>query len=143
VKVKFDENVSTRIVQAIRVLESDRDIEIGSVLEDYGHGIADPEWMFRFRDEGGTAMISGDHNILRDPVNIAAYSASGLTSIWPPSGFPELKRFGQAAFLVRWWPLIKEKIASSPVGSRWRIPLGWTPGIEKFIELRDPRLGGN
>jgi PIN like domain len=140
VKVKFEENISTRIVGAIRVLESDRDVEIGSVREDYGQGRADPEWMFRLRDEGGTAMISGDHNILQDPVNLAAYTASGLISIWPPPGFPELRRFGQAAFLVRWWPAIKAKIVASPAGSRWRIPLAWTPGIEKFVELRDPRI---
>jgi hypothetical protein len=140
VKIKFDENISTRIVAAIRALESDRKIEIGSVLEDYGQGKADPEWMFRFRDEGGTAMISGDHNILQNPVNLAAYTASALISIWPPSGFPELKRFGQAAFLVRWWPVIKAKISASPAGSRWRIPLMWTPDIEKFVELRDPRM---
>ncbi len=87
-------------------------------------------------------MISGDHNILRNPVNLAAYTASGLISIWPPAGFPDLKRFGQAAFLVRWWPLIKAKITASPARSRWRIPLSWTPGIEKFSELRDPRVGG-
>jgi len=139
VKVKFDENISTRIVQAIRALESDRKIEIGSVLQDYGEGKADSEWMFRFRDDGGAAMISGDHNLLQNPVNLAAYTASGLISIWPPPGFPELKRFGQAAFLVRWWPLIKAKITASTAGSRWRIPLTWTPGLEKFTELRDPR----
>lgn len=86
-------------------------------------------------------MISGDHNVLRDPVNLAAYAASGLISIWPPAGFPELKRFGQAALLVRWWLAIKAKIIASPAGSRWRIPLSWTPGIEKFVELRDPRMG--
>jgi hypothetical protein len=139
VKVKFDENISTRIVEAIRALESDRNVEIGSVLQDYGAGSADPEWMFRFRDEGGVAMISGDHNILLTPANLAAYTASGLISIWPPSGFPELRRYGQAAFLVRWWPVIKMKIAASQAESRWRIPLVWTPGVEKFTELRDPR----
>jgi hypothetical protein len=62
-------------------------------------------------------MISGDHNILQTPVNLAAYTASGLISIWPPAGYPQLKRFGQAAFLVRWWPVIKMKIAASKVGS--------------------------
>ncbi len=142
-KIKFDENISTRIVEAIRALESDPTIEIGSVLQDYGAGKSDPDWMFQFRDEGGVAMISGDHNILKAPVNIAAYTASGLISIWPPAGFPELKRFGQAAFLVRWWPVIRFKIAGATAGSRWRIPLVWTPGAEKFIEVRDPRIDGS
>jgi len=140
VKVEFDENISTRIVEAIRALESDRSVAIGSVLQDYGGGNGDPEWMFRFRDEGGVAMVSGDHNILQTPVNLVAYTESRLISIWPPPGFPALKRFGQAAFLVRWWPVIKMKIAASSPSKCWRIPLIWTPGIEKFVELRDPRI---
>src|SRR5271165_4684097 len=59
---------------------------------------------FRFRSDGGVAMVSGDHNILQKPVNLAAYTASGLVSVWPPTGWPELKRWGQAGFLLRWWP---------------------------------------
>jgi hypothetical protein len=92
VKIKFDENISTRLVDAIIALETDRSVEIGSVLRDYGGGTSDPDWMFRFREDGGTAMISGDHNILRKPVDLAAYTASGLISIWPAAGWPELKR---------------------------------------------------
>jgi hypothetical protein len=57
VKIKFDENISVRLVQAIRCLEKDATIEISSVLEDYGNGLEDPEWMFRFRDEGGLALL--------------------------------------------------------------------------------------
>ena len=137
-KLKFDENISVRIVTAIRSLETGS-IEIGSVHEDYSQGITDPDWMFRFRDEGGVAMISGDHNILRTPTNLAAYTASGLVSIWPPGGWPELKRFGQAAFLIRWWAAIKRKIDQSTPGDRWRLPLTWTPGEEKMLIIHDPR----
>ena len=91
-KIKFDENISVRLVQAIRRLENDTTIEISSVREDYGSGLEDPQWMFRFRDEGGLAMVSGDHNILQKPINLVAYTESGLVSIWPPPGWPRLKR---------------------------------------------------
>jgi len=109
-------------------------------LEDYGQGIADPDWMFRFRDEGELAMISGDHNILQKPVNLVAYIESGLISIWPPAGWQQLKRWGQPALLFRWWPVIKQKIAASTSGDRWRLPLHWTPNIEAFTPIRDPRV---
>ncbi|MFO1098479.1 MAG: hypothetical protein U1E81_09510 [Xanthobacteraceae bacterium] len=88
-KINFDENVSVRLVNAIRRLESDRCVALGS----YGQGTSDPAWMFRFRNEGGVAMISGDHNILQKPVNLAAYTESGLISIWPALGWPKLKRW--------------------------------------------------
>ncbi|UDL96277.1 hypothetical protein LGH83_08915 [Lichenihabitans sp. PAMC28606] len=139
-KIKFDENISPRIVAAIRAIESDKGVELGSVLEDYGQGQSDPDWMFRFRQDGGVAMVSGDHNILQTPVNLAAYTASGLISIWPPSGYPDLKRFGQAAFLIRWWPVMKLKIQFSKDGDRWRLPLSFTPMQEARKAINDPRI---
>ena len=88
-KIKFDENVSTRLVDAITILETDTAIKLTSVHRDYGEGIADPDWMFRFRDEGGIAMVSGDHAILQEPVNLKAYTEAGLISIWPSPGWPD------------------------------------------------------
>lgn len=139
-KIKFDENISTRLVDAICALESDQGIEIGSVHRDYQSGITDPAWMFRFRDEGGTAMISGDHAILQKPINLKAYTESGLISIWPPPRWPELKRWGQPALMIRWWPLIKARITASSKGDRWQFPMIWTPSIDGFKALRDPRI---
>lgn len=137
-KIAFDENISKRLIDVIRRLESDSSIELGSVLD----STPDPEWMFRFKDEGGIAMISGDHNILQEPVNLAAYTESGLISIWPPPGWPDLRRWGQAALLLRWWPVIKQKIIVSSPGDRWRIPMQWTPGIGAFKAIHDPRIDG-
>lgn len=139
-KLKFDENISPRLVDAVRRLETDTGIEIGSVREDYGSGTPDPDWMYRFRADGGTAMISGDHRILQKPVNLLAYTDSELISIWPSSGWPELRRWGQSALLIRWWPVIKARIKSSKPGDRWGLPMGWTPSEEAFRPLRDPRI---
>lgn len=139
-KIKFDENISPHIVQAIRCLETDRAIKIESVLEDYGAGTSDPDWMFKFRDEGGVGMISGDHRILQDPVNLVAYTESGLISLWPDTGWQTLKRYGQAALLARWWPCIKERLSTSTKGQRWRIPMLWTPEVAKLKEMKDPRV---
>lgn len=139
-KIKFDENISPHLVGALRRLETDPSVEIGSVAEDYGNGASDPDWMFRFRDEGGLAMISGDHAILQKPVNLVAYTESGLVSVWPDAGWPKLKRWGQAALLVRWWPLIKAQIAASAPGDRWRIPMQWTPNSGAFRAISDPRV---
>ena len=139
-RIKLDANISKRIAAALRSLERDQAIQLGSVAEDYEEGISDPDWMFRFREQGGIAMISGDHNILQDPVNLIAYTESGLISIWPPSGYPKLKLFGQAAFWIRWWPAIKLRLQQSEAGSRWRIPLSWTASPDSFEPIQDPRI---
>lgn len=139
-KIKFDENISPKIVEAIRALEKSSDLELGSVLADYGGGQPDPDWMFRFRDEGGIAMVSGDHNILQKKVNLVAYTESGLVSIWPDTGWPKLKLWGQAALIVRWWTVIRARIDASEPGDRWRIPMSWTPNVDALKALKDPRI---
>jgi hypothetical protein len=53
-----------------------------------------------------------------------------------------MKGYGCAAFLVRWWPAIVEKIKLSERGDRWRIPMLWTPDVTKFQPLKDPRIDG-
>jgi hypothetical protein len=138
-KVIIDENISPRIIRAIRELNKDPLISVLSVREGYGAGTSDPDWMFRFKDEGGAAMISGDENILKKSINLAAYIESGLISIWPPSQWSNLKFWGQAALLVRWWPTICERLKTSENGDRYRIPLNWAPSIENLKPMRDPR----
>jgi hypothetical protein len=50
-------------LDATIVLETDAPVEIGSAHRDDGGGIGDADGMFRFREDGGTAMISGDNRI--------------------------------------------------------------------------------
>jgi PIN like domain len=138
-KIIIDENISPSIIKALRELNKDPLVSILSVREGYGAGIEDPDWMFRFKDEGGAAMISGDENILKKTVNLAAYIESGLISVWPPSKWSDLKFWGQAALLVRWWPTICERVKTSTSGDRFRIPLSWSPNIENLKPMRDPR----
>lgn len=138
-KIRFDENISPRLVAAVRALEPDHLVEITHIRDQYQTGLPDPDWMFQFRDEGGTAMISGDHNILQTPVNLKAYTESGLISIWPPANWPQYKRFGQAALVIVWWPAIKARIERSVDGEQWRIPPQWTPGVDLFKPLQNPR----
>jgi PIN like domain len=138
-KIIIDENISPSIIRALRELNKDPLISVLSVREGYGAGTADPDWMFRFKDEGGAAMISGDENILKKSVNLTAYIESGLVSVWPPSKWSDLKFWGQAALLVRWWPTICERVKVSESGDRYRIPLNWSPSIENLKPMRDPR----
>src|ERR1700674_2569077 len=89
-------------------------------------GGPDPNWIRAFAQEGGTAIVSGDHDILQHWPNLIAYTESGLVSFFPPKPFERLSAFGKAAFIVRWWPAIVEKIKVSSKGDRWRLPLNWT-----------------
>jgi hypothetical protein len=52
-----------------------------------------------------------------------------------------LKLFGRAAFLIRWWPAIVEKIKISKSGDRWRLPMIWqNTDHQKMVAIKDPRI---
>ena len=49
----------------------------------------------------------------------------------------------RAAFILRWWPAIIEKIKVSSRGDRWRLPMQWGEIHHSKMEaLRDPRIDG-
>lgn len=101
----------------------------------------DPDWMKKFSEGGGTAIISGDHNILQHWPNLIAYTESGLISFFPPNEYEHFKGFARAAFLIRWWPAIVEKIKLSKAGDRWRLPMIWqNTDHQKMLSIKDPRV---
>jgi len=47
----------------------------------------------------------------------------------------------RAAFILRWWPAIIEKIKVSQRGDRWRLPLQWGSIDHLQMQaLKDPRI---
>ena len=69
-----------------------------------------------FAAEDGTAIVSGDHDILQHWPNLIAYTESGLISFFPPKAYQHFGAYSRAAFILRWWPAIIEKIKVSQSG---------------------------
>jgi hypothetical protein len=130
-----------RIALAVMQVTANREgYEVSFVR--HGHGGTDPDWIRAFAAEGGTAIVSGDHDILQHWPNLIA--KSGLVSFFPPKAYHHLSGFGRAAFIIRWWPAIIEKIKISQAGDRWRIPINWAHiDLTKMEPLKDPRIEGN
>jgi len=142
-KIRLDESVSQRVALAVIAITSNRSgYEVSWVRQHHGPQTADPTWIQTFAAEDGTAIVSGDPNILQNWPDLIAYTASGLISFFPPTAYQNLKGYGRAALLVRWWPAIIEKIKCSERGDRWRIPMTWTPDVTKFEAIKDPRIDG-
>lgn len=87
----------------------------------------------------GTAIICGDGNIRQNPVDLIAYIESGLIGFWVPPRYDDLKGYGQAALILRWFPTIVEKIKACSRSECWQIPFLWTPDMNGFKNLKDPR----
>lgn len=140
-KIRFDECVSYRVADAVRAFAANRPgFEVSHAAQAHA-GHPDAQWMSSFAEAGGTAIVSGDYNILQNWPNLIAYRESKLIGFFPPPAFKALKGYGRAALLIRWWPAIVEKMKISSSGETWRWPMTWTPDVTKFEELRDPRFG--
>jgi len=139
-KIRLDECIANQIARAIIEITANRaGYEVSYV--DHGDGSIDPDWIRKFAADDGTAIVSGDHDILQHWPNLIAYTESGLISFFPPKAYVHLKAYGRAAFWVRWWPAIIEKIKVSNKGDRWRLPMQWTDiDHTKMESLRDPRV---
>lgn len=139
-KIKLDENIANRIARAVMCITENRaGYEVSYVR--HGDGSIDPDWIKKFAAEGGTAIVSGDDKILQHWPNLIAYTESGLISFFPPHEFKALKGFAKAAFYIRWWPAIIEKIKLSKPGDRWRLPMVWvSTDYNKMEAIKDPRI---
>lgn len=142
-KIRLDENLSYRVARAlVAALPNTDGYEVSYVGDEHPPGTTDPDWLRKFAEDGGTAIISGDFNMLRNWPDLVAYTETGLISFFPPASFQKLNRFGKIAFIVRWWPAIIEKIKMSQPGDRWRLPMKWEPSHTDMEILKDPRVTG-
>ena len=139
-KIRLDECIPSRVALAVMQVTANRE---GYEVSFIRHGGPDPDWIRSFADEDGTAIVSGDYNILQHWPNLIAYTESGLISFFPPKAYHRLGGFGRAAFWIRWWPAIVEKIKLSARGDRWRLPMNWTEIDHTRMEpIKDPRIDG-
>ena len=126
--IRFDENISYRILGALRALRLPPDIIVESSNEAGEQGMGDVDWITAFAARGGKCVVSGDEKMRDRPPERAALESAGLVAIFPPEGrfWMALNTMAQAAFLIRWFPVIAELARSSKPGSHFRLPGAWT-----------------
>ena len=126
--IRFDENISRRIPDALRQLRLPADVEVESAFDANAVGQADVDWLAEFAERGGNCIVSGDERMRDRPAERAALQAAGIVAIFPPEGrfWTPLRLHGQAAFLIRWFPVIVELAQNSEPGEHFRLPTSWT-----------------
>ncbi|HLJ62764.1 MAG TPA: hypothetical protein VKT70_01570 [Stellaceae bacterium] len=132
-KIRADENVSPRIVHAVRSLVLQPGWELTHVREFHSARTADETWMPRFSQEGGNAILSADRRILTRPHQLAAIAQGGLIGIFLSPQWAESRRNEQAAQILHWWPRIEETLLNSKPRDCWKVPHGYGNGdLEKI-----------
>lgn len=141
--IRFDENISRRIPDALRQLRLPDEIEVESAFDAAALGQADVDWITAFAGRGGRCMVSGDERMRDRPAERAALQASGIIAIFPPEGrfWTPLRLYGQAAFLIRWFEVVSRIAIDADEGTHFRLPQSWTVDRDAVRTL--PRLADN
>lgn len=142
-KVRFDENISPRLVKALNVVGAvDFEVDI-SHLRDVKHlGSADEVWLRAFHRDGGCAIISADSDFHKVPGQIIALIECGMTGIFLPKRCHSMKMHQKVGYLMYWWPKIIERIATSPGAKVWELPFNLdveTPMKERVVDISQAR----
>jgi hypothetical protein len=74
----------------------------------------------------------------RNHLERAALEASGLIAVFPSSKqfFDGLRKWGQAAYLTIWFPVIMTLAQDAPPGTHWRLPPSFSGDPASVIALR-------
>jgi hypothetical protein len=122
--IRFDECLSYRIVDAIRAMGHPPEFDVEHPNDRGQSGMLDVDWIPEFAARGGRCVVSGDPKMRGRIAERAALQAAGFTAIFPPrkGWYDDLRRYGQAAYLLRWFPTIMHVAANEPLGDHFRLP---------------------
>lgn len=140
IRIRLDENLSHKIAQALRALGLPSDVKIESPHEQGEAGLDDVSWIETFSRRGGRCVLSGDGMMRYREPERAALEAGGLIAIYVPvpAFWRPLRKLGQAALIVRWYPVIEELARTGTPGTHFRIPTSWSPDLSKLRPM--PRV---
>jgi hypothetical protein len=107
-KIYFDENLPPKIARGLNILKYRDDIEVLNIVDEFGRGSADEEWIPRVGMEGGV-VVTQDRNIHRIRQQRELYKECnlGIFLIKPPSktGY---KYWELVRFIIDRWDMITE-----------------------------------
>lgn len=135
--IRFDECINPRIVDALKAIGFQRDIQLETPRDLAQQGLADVSWIEDFSNRGGRLIVSGDGNMRRVQLERAALEASGLVAVFPHmKWYNSLGRWGQAAFFMAWFPAIIRLAQNAEPGAHFRIPTSLSGEFDSLERLK-------
>lgn len=105
-KFLFDNNLSVKIVKAIRELETSH-IEIIHLREKFNPSTSDTNWIKALGEEKNWIVISADCKIGSNPHELQAWRETDLTIFFLKRGWLKFQLWDMAWRLIKVWPTIR------------------------------------
>ena len=115
----LDHNLSPKLARALNELTKGSGHEVVALRDRFPADTADVEWIQRLGNEGGWAVVSGNRDILRNPVELAAWRESKLTIFFLARGWSSLTHWVKAAKFVHAWPTIETHASTVKPGAAY------------------------
>ena len=107
----------------MRVLEPNHEgDEIFFKDDKFAANTPDTEWISKLAIEKGWIVLSFDYEILRKPIERAAWDEAGLTGFFFDGGWGNLKIEEATWRFFRWWPVIKLQASIVAPGATFVVP---------------------
>lgn len=146
--IRFDENISPRVVAAIRAIGTPAGVDVEHPSELGQLGLADVDWLHDFKSRGGRCIVTGDPKMRANIAERVALQATGLIAVFPPrrgGWYASLRLQGQAAYMLRWFQTIAEIAATAAPGDHFLLPPTFDVDpakVERLRPLSGPLLPG-
>jgi hypothetical protein len=122
VKFFFDNCISPKFVESLRILAQIQGYELIHLTEKFPADTIDEEWIRTLASDGEWVIISGDPRISKGQAQRRAWQESGLTAFFFADGWASRGFWKQAESLIHWWPQIVLKAREAVPGSGFLIP---------------------
>lgn len=128
-KVAFDEHVPKDVARALEALSGENRLLRVTLHSARSYAVprapSDVPWLEEFAKAGGKVVVSGDAKMRGKLHEQRALSTAGFVVFFLARPWNQMKCHEKCAMLIRWWPLILEKIEAAQPGQFFEIPHSW------------------
>lgn len=121
-KIRADEHVTFRLVQAIKSLNLRQRLDLSHVRDDNPARTADETWLPAFAADNGKAILTGDANMLKRPHQILAVQDSGFVCFMLSYQWTIARLHQQTANILWQWPKIEQALDGASPGDCYPVP---------------------
>jgi hypothetical protein len=137
-KIRADEHVSPKIVNALRVISPGLENALSHVIEMGQSGHPDVSWAKAFSADGGTAILTSDKGFTKGPQR-KAIEGTGLQVVLLPEKWAFSTVYYQAAFILFWWSKIEKTVSTGKKSDIWILRWGFNENgeLKKHIKKKN------
>jgi len=135
-KLALDENLPPALAHAIHALLVPSGGVAISIPEQFGHGIADRDWMTALHEQGGWAVLTVDRKLRTRPHERLALEQSNLVVFILAAGWNQERYWPKVAGIIRWLPRMMEALDAYKPPALLAVPHRWTTAAIRTLRER-------